>query len=231
MLLLGIFGCGSDPTGIRLHIDTDLRVPSELGQLRILISPEGGVPTGSLGLDRTVVPGVDAELPIVIGIVPEAGDASRRVHVLVEPAPGPELDQPLVPFDRVLSFVADEVRDVDVSFPASCALRGADGCVERCEADDHCDDGVSCTRDRCDDRECVHVPDDGLCGIGSCDPVVGCDPGPCEGSACDAGLCPPDGCDDGDPCTIDWCDEMGGCQHRASSADEEGREVEGCPAS
>jgi len=67
-----------------------------------------------------------------------------------------------------------------------------------------CDDDIACTIDSCneDDDVCVNTPDDSYCDDGDwcngpevCTPGVGCEPGT-----------PPD-CDDGDPCTIDTCDE------------------------
>lgn len=82
-----------------------------------------------------------------------------------------------------------------------------------CEED--CDDGASCTVDRCEAGACVHEPDDDLCGVPG-DPCSGrivCDPanGSAESSGCvyDA---PPLDCDDGDACTADSC-ALGACGH------------------
>ncbi|NMC69789.1 MAG: hypothetical protein GYA57_06930 [Myxococcales bacterium] len=74
-----------------------------------------------------------------------------------------------------------------------------------------CDDGVECTRDRCDPATgtCSHTPLDSRCNDGDvcngaeiCDPVWGCEPG----TAVD--------CDDGVACTDDRCDSgTGACSH------------------
>jgi len=249
-----LVGCATDPTGFRLHIDTDLRVPEELASIRILIEPAGTGAVAGLGLDRTVVPGVETELPIVIGIVPQGGDASRRVHVVVDPTPGPELDRPLVAFDRVVSFEADTVIDLYAPLPASCAVRGLADCTEPCGDDDDCHDGIACTEDRCGDGACVHEPDDTECPSARCDPGAGCRgcsedtcvAGPCETASCVddrcvvspvcaddesccAGECVASGCDDGDACTHDRCDPDTGCTHEPVTADADGRKIEGCP--
>lgn len=255
LVALVAFGCAADPTGIRLHVDTDLAVPAELASLHVVIEPMGGAEPG-IGLDRIVVPGRDAPLPMVIGIVPKDGDARRHVRIAITPEPGPDLAIPLVPWEQVVRFSEERVVDVFVSFPGSCELRGATGCVEPCLGDDACDDGIECTVDRCGETGCSHTPDDDLCAVGSCDPAAGCRgcdgsscvAGPCEraecvdGSCvvepscndeetCCAGACVPLFCDDGDDCTRDWCDDTTGCRNDPVEVDADGRMIEGCPAS
>ncbi|MBI1826586.1 MAG: hypothetical protein HYR83_09400 [Planctomycetes bacterium] len=54
--------------------------------------------------------------------------------------------------------------------------------------------------------------------------VPGCaDDGACSVASCIAGVCNhvPKDCDDGDPCTIDSCDDMGGCIHTSKSCDDD----------
>ncbi|MBL8602489.1 MAG: hypothetical protein JNK72_11255 [Myxococcales bacterium] len=115
--------------------------------------------------------------------------------------------------------------------------------VERCEGGlcrpglaVNCDDGVSCTVDRCDDASgrCTSLPNDGLCMSGRCDPVRdctaiqctndrGCDNGNlCDGAErCVAGLCTrgePLACDDGVACTVDRCVPNAGCVREPNDA-------------
>lgn len=77
------------------------------------------------------------------------------------------------------------------------------GC--RAGAPPHCDDGVSCTVDACDEvaAACVSTPDDSVCddgrfcnGAETCDLVAGCRAGT------------PPSCDDGVNCTVDSCDSV-----------------------
>jgi hypothetical protein len=89
-----------------------------------------------------------------------------------------------------------------------------------------CDDGIACTGNVCDEAQhgCVATPDDSLCDDGRfcdgaeiCDAAVGCAPGA------------PPRCDDGDPCTLDGCDEArGGCYADPSDADRDGFASCGC---
>lgn len=105
-----------------------------------------------------------------------------------------------------------------------------------------CDDGVTCTVDRCGAVGCEHAPDDAACGDGMrCSPVMGCVALRCTSDAeCDDGrLCTgaercdpgassdPSGCvagtplecDDGVACTNDLCvDATGGCIFMPSDA-------------
>ena len=119
--------------------------------------------------------------------------------------------------------------------------------VERCDGDAPgtgcvagdpvvCDDGASCSADRCDEDadRCVATPDDSACAdavdctVDRCDPAAsssptGCVSTPndamCAGDFCTVGRrCNPTAgcvggtdrdCRDGDPCTADSCDELG----------------------
>jgi hypothetical protein len=87
----------------------------------------------------------------------------------------------------------------DLSLAAPDA--GADALRPECARDEHCDDGVACTADRCEGRRCVHAPRDARCddgrfctGVGRCDPTDGC-------------LFAGNPCGDGVACTEDRCDE------------------------
>jgi len=76
-----------------------------------------------------------------------------------------------------------------------------------------CDDGNGCTRDSCDAASgCVHAA---LAGY-SCDDGVRCT---LDDRCTSQGLCAGDlnTCDDGDPCTVDACNEVEGCTHDAST--------------
>jgi hypothetical protein len=108
-----------------------------------------------------------------------------------------------------------------------------------------CDDGNACTTDACNPLSgCTHTPIPGCvpcsvpadcadgnpcttdaCSAGSCSntPVAngtGCDNGTvCDGAeTCQAGACTAGStldCDDGNACTTDTCDAVGGCGHTA----------------
>ncbi len=106
--------------------------------------------------------------------------------------------------------------------------------VDVCKADAlDCDDGNVCTKDSCDKTKgCVHAPDD----TATCDDGDNCTgSSACKAGACVAGdikTCPDDGkkctveycrasdgtcrtralsCGDGNPCTVDKCDDQLGC--------------------
>ena len=99
-----------------------------------------------------------------------------------------------------------------------------------------CDDGMPCTdgeacnpvNGECTPGKAKDCDDDSLCTDDSCDPETGdcvnenhvdgsgCDlPTACEEGTCQAGVCILSGgldCNDGNPCTIDTCDAVFGCQ-------------------
>lgn len=90
---------------------------------------------------------------------------------------------------------------------------------QNCQRDDECDDGIPCTRDRCDDRgQCVFSADALACddgvfcnGAEVCEPAFGCVPGPLRD------------CSDGDVCTLDRCDEdLRRCVHEPRDFDGDG---------
>jgi len=95
-----------------------------------------------------------------------------------------------------------------------CVCTDPRGCedrqpTEQCSFAGECDDGISCTDDRCDDNLCSNVVDPFLCAVGStCDPDEGCiENDPCtEDFECDAG---------GDACRFNGrCDPSSGrCQY------------------
>ena len=107
-----------------------------------------------------------------------------------------------------------------------------DGAIIELSSGNPCDDYNACTTgDTCNMGTCVGTPincDDGNpCTTDSCDPVNGCTftPNPnnsiCDdGNVCTSGDVCYEGtclsgmyvdCNDDDPCTIDYCDPMGGC--------------------
>ncbi|MGD2108249.1 MAG: choice-of-anchor Q domain-containing protein [Phycisphaerae bacterium] len=79
-----------------------------------------------------------------------------------------------------------------------------------------CDDGLGCTRDRCDEEggRCEHLPSHDLCDNGSfCDGIEACD----VALGCRGGAAPD--CDDGVACTVDTCNETSdSCEHVVDSS-------------
>jgi hypothetical protein len=131
--------------------------------------------------------------------------------------------------------------------PAECndglMCNGTESCVGgRCVLGmpPACDDGISCTDDRCSEGlGCTNVPNDDRCGPGQrCTPGVGCTTTICtsdaecsDGLACNGfdvcvmGTCQsfmPPFCDDGIDCTLDACVEPSGF---CTSVPDDGR----CP--
>ncbi|NUO48596.1 MAG: hypothetical protein HOV80_07040 [Polyangiaceae bacterium] len=89
-----------------------------------------------------------------------------------------------------------------------------------CVEDSQCDDGVSCTFDRCDQdfARCRFTRDDTVCDNGVyCDGAEVCD----QKLDCVPGIAP--SCTDGDVCTIDACvEESQSCVHAPRDADGDG---------
>lgn len=89
-----------------------------------------------------------------------------------------------------------------------------------CVEDAQCDDGVSCTFDRCDLElaRCRFKRDDSVCDNGIfCDGAEVCD----QKLDCSAGV--PPSCSDSDVCTIDSCVEASQlCEHTLRDADGDG---------
>ena len=91
---------------------------------------------------------------------------------------------------------------------------GAERCIEGSCADAEraieCDDGISCTRDSCDEAadDCAFVPDDGLCTAmagGTCEV-----PGDCQYPSCTAATCMPGPCQSAE-CVGDRCERTDLC--------------------
>ncbi|MFQ5490569.1 MAG: right-handed parallel beta-helix repeat-containing protein, partial [Phycisphaerae bacterium] len=90
-----------------------------------------------------------------------------------------------------------------------------------CQSDGDCDDHIDCTLDACVGGDCLHTPNDGVCGdslfctgVEVCDAQIGCvslgDPCPpgefCNEITASCGICQSDAnCDDGSDCTRDQC--------------------------
>ena len=108
--------------------------------------------------------------------------------------------------DCVYDFKAD-----GTACDAGNACGGEGVCLSgQCELEENpCDDLNPCTADICGaDGSCQNLPlEDGtLCE----------DSAACTVSTCKSGLCQPvegAGCDDGNPCTLDECDETGSCSY------------------
>lgn len=72
-----------------------------------------------------------------------------------------------------------------------------------------CEDGNACTEDAFDPnlRRCTHTPNTLPCNdLSACTTDDRCANGVCTGT--------PVSCDDGDACTADYCDPLGGCQNK-----------------
>lgn len=120
------------------------------------------------------------------------------------------------------SGAGDEDGGLDVGVDAGDPTLGGP-----CEDDAQCDDGISCTSDRCDSnlQRCRHSPDDAPCsddlycnGEEVCDPKLGCRGGP------------PVSCADADPCTIDTCvEKTHSCSRVPRDADGDGDPIWNCP--
>jgi hypothetical protein len=99
-----------------------------------------------------------------------------------------------------------------------------------CTGAGECNDGVGCTLDECVGGWCVNAPQQHTCddgnacnGLETCSPVAGCQAGVAldcdDGDACTLAFCDPDmgctypplSCDDGNPCTENGCDPESGC--------------------
>lgn len=80
------------------------------------------------------------------------------------------------------------------------------GVIDDGAADSSCDDGVSCTVDRCDQGSCMNTSRDALCDDGVTCTIDRCTQTGCQNALDDAR------CDDGVSCTIDRCD-LDGCRN------------------
>lgn len=120
------------------------------------------------------------------------------------------------------------------------------GCVHINNAG-FCDDGNACTlNDKCYNGKCIggtprYCDDGNPCTTDSCDPTLGCvhvdNTNACEdglrctiGDRCYNGHCmsgPQLDCSDGNPFTIDWCDEEKGCLHQIAPEKCDGLDNDG----
>jgi len=92
-------------------------------------------------------------------------------------------------------------------------------CSFACDADPDCADGSPCTEDSCDpetkmcDYSLVDCDDLNPCTGDWCDPATGeCTHQECPECTCDVGCLQNSACDDGDPCTLELCED-GACFH------------------
>ncbi len=94
----------------------------------------------------------------------------------------------------------------DAATPSVETCNGIDDDCDGVVDEDMCDDGNTCTIDICQGAEgCAYEPiNEGECMDGDVCTV---------GDHCEAGICvgTPLDCDDGNPCTEDVCDNLGGC--------------------
>lgn len=97
-------------------------------------------------------------------------------------------------------FSSVPLQDGTTTSDATIDAVAGDSPLPGCSSDGECDDGVSCTEDRCVARVCRHVPDATRCGAGqTCDDRRGCVAGRACGTSAD--------CADMDPCTVrERCD-------------------------
>ena len=150
--IVGLLTMGCDPgtTAIRLVIDTDFADSAALRSVRLEIATEDGVidEANGIGIDDTIEFGPRAHaFPLVVGIEPLGGDASRRVRVTVDSVEvGPPCSS-LPSYSELLAFASGEVREVRVLLSETCcgvtcasaACRNADG---TCVAESTEDGGV-----------------------------------------------------------------------------------------
>jgi len=113
--------------------------------------------------------------------------------------------------------------------PCTTGSCGADGtcsylrnpACNQCQSDDACSDQVACTKDACIDGRCIHEPAPGCCTADSdCRDDNACTRDFCRVGSGICGFeqipncanCTPELCDDFDPCTQDFCTDLG-CTH------------------
>lgn len=158
-----------------------------------------------------------------------------------------------VPFTRDSGAPPGSDASVSCNDASDCAdglaCNGQEACVSGAcvpGAPPSCDDGIECTVDVCvEPGACSSMPDPSLCaGFETCDPGVGCVPIGCTDAGCDDGSfcngqesCGPAGCapgapvvcDDGDPCTLDACDDgASGCVSAPLDVDMDGFQSVAC---
>ncbi len=103
--------------------------------------------------------------------------------------------------------------DCDAPVPVFESCDGLDNDCNSLTDEGTCDDSNECTKDSClGDLGCEHLPlDGGECKDNNpCTVADTCVAGSCTGQEVD--------CDDFDPCTDDFCQEVGGCGHSFNNA-------------
>ncbi len=187
-------GCQASPTGLRMHVYSDV---AQLEEIQVRIEPvlddggvvmpyDAGVP-GAVGIDRTFevrAPGAPpddlrAPIPLVIGIAPFDGLGSidaRAVHIEVTAT----ATRCVLGVSRVRRFVPDRIQDVYVELTERC-----------CDVQDTCPEGYVCGFTGCE-------PDDPNAPL-ECSATLpescngrddDCDPNVDEGTlSCGTGVC------------------------------------------
>ena len=136
--------------------------------------------------------------------------------------------------------------------PATGCVNDGSGLSGDCDDGDPCTSGEACQGDGiCAGGEPADCGDENPCTYDSCHPALGCvhdgtgetgfcddnsvctEEDICQGDA--AGTCQgtdiSDNCDDGDPCTDDNCDPVGGCSHSVEGVDAACDDGDPCTAS
>jgi hypothetical protein len=168
-----------------------------------------------------------AVLPLLVTAAACGDDNGFRFEV---PDAGPMDDAGPPDAGIVAPECTDEGRGATIGETCLTNAECDDGCfcngVEVCRGglcdigSDPCDDGFECTTASCDEEAdaCSQTEDDAACDDGNiCNGVEVCT----TGLGC-ASL-PPAGCGDGDPCTLDLCnDETGVCENPIRDLDGDG---------
>ncbi|MBT9556898.1 MAG: hypothetical protein IV100_12760 [Myxococcales bacterium] len=126
-----------------------------------------------------------------------------------------------------LELRTDSVDGVDNAgagyFIDDLAVRATCTAVPTCQSDTECNDGDSCTKDRCSGGLCVADPIPECCQSASdCDDGFTCTTDACQNGTCvyaeQPGCCQTDDeCDDGNTCSVDLCQD-GACKYAAAGA-------------
>jgi len=106
---------------------------------------------------------------------------------------------------------------------ATIDVPAGDSRLPGCSMNSECDDGVSCTEDRCIERVCRHLPNAARCGAAqTCDDRRGCVAGRACGTSAD--------CADMDPCTVrERCDPSARvCVSERLDGDSDGEPPRSC---
>lgn len=133
---------------------------------------------------------------------PDAGDLCGADGGACEPGEAPECTCHGHPCDPWIVCVTDTLCSCDgVIYPCDS---GVCDIFPACFRDADCDDGLACTRERCDvaTQRCAHTPDDSACEpsgsecqVAACSTTFGCvhvdvaDDTACSGGRCREGVC------------------------------------------